>query len=1061
MGGDTVHYYDNVPTNSTSTRKQGVGLILAVMGDLFSRFFEPSRRDAELKSDWAVKCELSDTEQVEPKSDSAVKCELLDTEQVESDSAIKCELSDTEQVGSRSDSAVKCDLSDTEQVESKCDSAVKCELSDTEQVESKSDSAVKCELSDTEQVESKSDSAVKCELPTEEAKSYRDSAECRAFRKCFSVLADGITDPGWLAVQLYSSELIGRNIRREAQNQTTEVQVKIERLLSAVECQIMSDPATKFGKFLDVLQNEPSLQHLATRLEDTRSELACVPQPTPTCLSVDTYASYIKSVYKREKLPVYDKWPQVKSKKYINLALIEKEDIAKPEANLYRRATIYGNIDDIKKSNRTIDIDQVAQLSDESQPKCILVEGAPGVGKSTFAWKLCRKWGKGKLLQDYKLVVLLRLQDKSVRDANNISDLFRYHDHHIQQAAIEEIKRTGGKRVLLLFDGYDELPEELRTKNSIFLDIIVGRELPEATVLVTSRSWASEFLHRKCERHIYQHIEILGFTKDNIQSYLESTTLDDPSLLTDLQNYILWYPHINGLMYIPLNSAIVVEVYRNSRKDEILVPKTMTELYSSLVRSLLLRHLLEHPVHGKEEWRVRSFSDLPQEVYQQLCELGRIAYRGILHDQQVIFFDLPKNLETLGLMHCSPELYADEGTAVSYNFLHLTVQEYLAAFHLSQQPVEKQIEHFEKYKRQYHLQHHHFYMVLWFLCGLRKFEEYPSEELNTLMFFLELAPRTNDHVCGIDFNTLHWLFEAKDGAVIAKILGSSDIMLSNRQLFRVTPFDCFVLGYCVSHSKCTWIINLDYSGSRDEGVEMLVQGALENETDCTGGISAIMLSFNDITYEGVNHLLNFPKQLIDKLKILDLHNNELDSRSCEALAHLIPYMPHLKILDLSCNPNIGQGGAVPLIKSLMKSNVEELSLTYTRIGVEDCRALAKLLSSFTDLEKLHRNTSELCKIMSLQLLKIDGNYLPPEAVELIINEFHHSSLVNLDIDMSDSQFSLQNTISLGSVLRTNPNAFIRLSLMHCNIDSDGACQLASALHANDTLHTLNLRRNSI
>ena len=74
------------------------------------------------------------------------------------------------------------------------------------------------------------------------------------------------------------------------------------------------------------------------------------------------------------------------------------------------------------------------------------------------------------------------------------------------------------------------------------------------------------------------------------------------------------------MMYIPLNSAIVVEVYRNSRKDESLVPKTMTELYSSLVRSLLLRHLIDHPVHGKEKWEVHSFNDLPQEVYQQLCE---------------------------------------------------------------------------------------------------------------------------------------------------------------------------------------------------------------------------------------------------------------------------------------------------------------------------------------------------------------------------------------------------------------------------------------------------------
>ena len=84
----------------------------------------------------------------------------------------------------------------------------------------------------------------------------------------------------------------------------------------------------------------------------------------------------------------------MKSKIYINLALIEKENITKPEADQFTRATINGNVDDIKKSKRAMDIGQIAQLPDGSQLKCILVEGAPGVGKSTFAWKLCYKWGE-------------------------------------------------------------------------------------------------------------------------------------------------------------------------------------------------------------------------------------------------------------------------------------------------------------------------------------------------------------------------------------------------------------------------------------------------------------------------------------------------------------------------------------------------------------------------------------------------------------------------------------------------------------------------------------------
>ena len=108
---------------------------------------------------------------------------------------------------------------------------------------------------------------------TERVKSKRESVECRTFRKCFSVLAEGITDPGWLAVQLYSRELIGQDVRTEAQKQSIEERVKKVNLLSVVEDQIVTSPTTKFREFLDVLQNEPSLQHMATSLENTYHQM--------------------------------------------------------------------------------------------------------------------------------------------------------------------------------------------------------------------------------------------------------------------------------------------------------------------------------------------------------------------------------------------------------------------------------------------------------------------------------------------------------------------------------------------------------------------------------------------------------------------------------------------------------------------------------------------------------------------------------------------------------------------------------------------------------------------
>ena len=374
----------------------------------------------------------------------------------------------------------------------------------------------------------------------------------------------------------------------------------------------------------------------------------------------------------------------------------------------------------------------------------------------------------------------------------------------------------------------------------------------------------------------------------------------------------------------------------------------------------------------KRKWKIRSFIDLPKDVYQKLCELGRIAHEGILHGQQVIFSDLPEDFETLGLMQCTPELYAGEEATVSYNFLHLTIQEYLAALHLSQQPVEEQIEQFRKYCSGGDKQMNtNFQMVLRFLFGITKFAGYPSELVNTMgvkqrpigwfeylltesaisaMYNIEHCSHcgsggdSTSVVHEVTFSALHWLFEAHDADVIAKLLGSSDVQLDTDRVTSVTPFDCFVLGYCVSHSNCAWIINLESYSIGDEGVEMLVRGTVEEKTHCTGRISSIDLFDSGITSEGLERLLSFLKHLIEKLEVLDLTENKFQCTS--SLVHFVSRVPHLK--EFAFYP---AGEAVPeetvlLITALTAHNSLEC-LLLSKIGVEDCQVLHELLSSST------------------------------------------------------------------------------------------------------------------
>ena len=738
--------------------------------------------------------------------------------------------------------------------------------------------------------------------------------------------------------------------------------------------------------------------------------------PPSAHTAIDTYASFLKSVYLRQKFPTYGKWHPACSKYFINLALIKKDEMSKQQMEHFTRQTIQGDIDDIVHEKESISMEEIGKAKGNTLPKCILVEGAPGVGKSTFAWRLCRKWSKGKLLQQYRLVVLLPLRDKRVREAKTVSDLFYYYNRPIQHAVVEELQATGGRGVLLLFEGYDELPVKLCT-NSIFQEVIRGHEMPEATVLITSRPSASGPLYMECRNFIAQHVEILGFTQKDVQSYLESTIGDNPSLLQGLQQYLTYYPHIRSMVYIPLNCAIVVEVYRVNKRDKSLIPKTWTDLYSSLLRSLLLRYLDDHPVHQRQSWRSNSFRDLPTDVYQQLYELGRIAYEGILHDQQVIFSDLPSDFSSLGLMQSVPELYVDEVATESVNFLHLTLQEYMAALYLSEQPVEKQIEIFQKYvldnsmfrgKHPLDKSKSHFQIVLRFLAGLRKFVGYSISSIRSLLtdpqytIYLSHVPR---YAFWISRDSLHWIFEAQHSNV-CEIIGIS--VTAVRLLGLVTSFDCFVLGYCVSHSNCSWEINIDNCGVSDEGIEMFIRGTVEGEAKHSGYISLMNISFNPITSASLKQLLNIPE-------LLKIRN-----------------------LNLAKNP-LGRGGVASLLKLPAVHNLEKLTLDSTGIGVEDCRALSKLLSSSP----------------TLQSISVANNALPSEAVELIITGIkHHTTLESLD--MTGSQFNHQNCISLASA--TQPPRHLHLE--SCNINDQGTIELAKLIDQN-TITSIHLEGNPI
>ena len=105
-----------------------------------------------------------------------------------------------------------------------------------------------------------------------------------------------------------------------------------------------------------------------------------------------------------------DKIPHLPNKKFITLAIIEKEGIDRATADAFTKGTLHGHADEITKKKTPIDLEEVLKPPDGKQRlKYVFVEGAPGIGKSTFALELCRRQKEIELMKKYLLVILLRL----------------------------------------------------------------------------------------------------------------------------------------------------------------------------------------------------------------------------------------------------------------------------------------------------------------------------------------------------------------------------------------------------------------------------------------------------------------------------------------------------------------------------------------------------------------------------------------------------------------------------------------------------------------------------
>ena len=648
-----------------------------------------------------------------------------------------------------------------------------------------------------------------------------------------------------------------------------------------------------------------------------------------------------------------------------------------------------------------------------ADPRLVLIEGAPGVGKTTFSKHFWYKWSQGELLSNHKLLVLLPLRDNRVKSARNVSDLFQH--PQLQQAIAEEVKSSGGEGVALWLEGWDELEKEMRKKSSIFLDLVQGRVLPKATVIITSRPWATQNMHSG--GNIDQHIEIVSTPKIQFSRVLTGDKVR-PDIRAKFIDYVNLNPSVKATMHTPVTADIVAEVFQWSRDIESPPPTTLTQLYTAFTCKLLSQNLSSRKAEGRKSWKIRSLEEVPADVKEGLLKMCRLAWEGVV-EQKLTFGSDVVGGDTLGLMHGVRELYGGEDGQLSYHFIHLTLQEFLSAYHITQLPQEKQEQIIRK-----HIHTGHLNMVVRFYFGLTKLNHFTSQ-------------MTSEHLISDEYReqatAYHWLFECGDVETITNELREVSVKSS----YSWNPLDYYVLGYCVSHYAFKWKLDFSFSSMN---IEMLFKGmASAPDTTWNGELEANFKVTRIITSEGMKLFTKIPLHVLQQIKELNFNDSKLDSNALNVFAEVVPNLTELRALSLGYNP-IGKGGAVECLYHL-KSPLEKLNLSGTGVGEEDCAPIALLARTLLDLN-------------------ISDNNLSSNSIATIMEDLLQRNIIQT-LDMCGSHLSEENCESLGTLLQQSECQLRKLRISQCGISGEGVVLLGTGLTNNHSLTGLDLSNNPI
>ncbi|XP_068570177.1 NLR family CARD domain-containing protein 3-like isoform X2 [Cebidichthys violaceus] len=732
----------------------------------------------------------------------------------------------------------------------------------------------------------------------------------------------------------------------------------------------------------------------------------------------------------------------------------------------------------------------------EEPIRTVMTKGVAGIGKTVLTQKFTLDWAEGKANQDIQFIFPFTFKELNVLKENKYSLVELVH-HFFSETKEAGICRFEEFLVLFIFDGLDEFRLPLDYNNEILTDVtestsvdvlltnlIKGKLLPSARLWITTRPAAANQIPPECVDMV---TEVRGFTDQQKEEYFRKRFRDEEQA-SRIISHIKTSRSLHIMCHIPVFcwiTATVLEKVLKTREGGKL-PKTLTEMYIHflVVQSKLKMVKYDGGAETDPHWSPES-----REMTESL---GKLAFDQ-LQKGNLIFYE--SDLTECGInigaaSKCSgvfTQIFREESGLYQdkvFCFVHLTVQEFLAALHvhltfinsgfnLMTEKLSRSLRN-KIMKRKPKLTHldqsavdkalqspnGHLDLFLRFLLGLSL--ETNQKLLHGLLTQTRSSSQTNQETIQYikekisenvspekSINLFHCLNELNDGSLVEEIQKS--LSLGCLSTDKLSPAQWSALVFILlSSEKDLDVFDLKkYSASEEALLRLLPVVKASNKAllrDCNlsqrscGALSSVLssqssslkeldLSDNNLQDSGVKLLSDELASPHCTLETLSLSDCQITEEGCSSLGSALKSNPsHLKELDLSGNDLKDSG--VKLLSGFLESphcRLETLSLSDCEITEEGCSSLDSALKS---------NPSHLRK------LDLSRNILEDSDVKLLSGflESPHCRLETLSL--SYCEITEEGCSSLGSALKSNPSHLRELDLSG-NILEDSDVKLLS------------------